>query len=86
MIIEVRCPNLLTGYVRVVVPRPNATGHIAGPHRPGHTTIELTYPLRTTATTDSTTLEAIIPEPNLAPFSYRLHIVGEPVREIEFRG
>ncbi len=66
--------------LRVVVPAGAATGRVVGPRRPGHATVEVSYPMREVAAGDGTvTLEVTIPEPNRAPFEYRAVVARDGV-------
>ena len=66
--------------LRVVVPAGAATGRVVGPRRPGHATVEVSYPMCEVAAGDGTvTLEVTIPEPNRAPFEYRVIVTQNGV-------
>ncbi len=66
--------------LRVVLPAGAVTGRVVGPRRPGHATVEVSYPLREVASGDGTvTLEVTIPEPNRAPYEYRAVVTRDGV-------
>ena len=59
--------------LRLTLPPGDASARVVGPRRPGHATVEVSYPMRVTASGDAElTLEVSIPEPNRSPFEYRV--------------
>ena len=66
--------------LRVTLPPGVATARVVGPRRPGHATVEVSYPMREVASSDTAvTLEVSIPEPNPAPFEYRVIVTQNGV-------
>jgi len=66
--------------LRVTLPPGEATARVVGPCRPGHATVEVSYPMRVAASSDTAlTLEVTIPEPNRAPFEYRVVVTRHGV-------
>ena len=66
--------------LRVVLPAGAVSGRVVGPRRPGHATVEVSYPMREVASGDGTViLEVSIPEPNRAPFEYRAVVTRDGV-------
>ena len=66
--------------LRVTLPPGLATARVVGPRHPGHATVEVSYPMRVTASSDAAlTLEVSIPEPNPAPFEYRVIVTQNGV-------
>ena len=63
--------------LRVTLPPGEASARVVGPRRPGHATVEVSYPMRVAASSDAAlTLEVSIPEPNRAPFEYRVVVTS----------
>ena len=70
----------LLARLRVTLPPGDATARVVGPRRPGHATVEVSYPMRVAASSDTAlTLEVAIPEPNRAPFEYRVIVTQNGV-------
>ena len=76
-----------------LTPTTEVRGRVVGPRCPGHTTIEVAYPLqRISHSLEGLTLRVVIPEPSLweaqTPFLYRAHVelweCGEYCDEKEF--
>jgi hypothetical protein len=76
-----------------VTPTTEVRGRVVGPRCPGHTTIEVAYPLqRISHSPEALMLRVVIPEPSLweaqTPFLYRAHVElwqdGERCDEKEF--
>ena len=66
--------------LRVTLPPGVATARVVGPRRPGHDTVEVSYTMREVASSDTAaTLEVSIPEPNRAPFEYRVIVTQNGV-------
>lgn len=59
--------------LRVTLPPGEGSARVVGPRRPGHATVEVSYPMRVVESSDAAlTLEVSIPEPNRSPFEYRV--------------
>ena len=66
--------------LRVTLPPGLATARVVGPRRAGHATVDVSYPMREVASSDAAlTLEVSIPEPNRAPFEYRVIVTQDGV-------